>query len=365
MYSHPGKVVEDGSVIANDGSVVLFSATRFVSDVCASDCCFICGASQNIKPFNREHILPDWFLRRYKLHDQTITLPNGDTHRYGTYRIPCCVECNTKLSETFEIPVSKVLIEGYDAVREYIMNGGMKTIFTWLALIFLKTHLKDKSLRINVRFGAGNEKIADAYDWEDFHHLHCLARAEAIGAIVDENAYGTLKLVPAADLHGVQVFDIVDLTQAQTLALRMDDFTLIAAFNDAGAVHHGLRPITQKLVGALNWVQVRKLSARAAHCNLHLENRPIFHTQIETATESKIFIGNHHDDIPRFAKPDHQMLGRILALALKSAEVDLRIPGMAGYQVENAIREGKVTFLFDAEGRFINSPGCVSNADEE
>jgi len=365
MFSHPWKIVEDGSVIASDGSVVLFSATRFVSEVCASDCCFVCGASHKVKPFNREHILPDWILRRYKLHDQTITLPNGDAHRYGTYRIPCCVECNTKLSETYEIPLSKVLIEGHDAVREYIMNGGMKIIFTWLALIFLKTHLKDKVLRTNVRFDVGNQKIADAYDWEDFHHLHCLARAEAIGAIVDENAYGALMLFPVADLPGVQAFDIADLTQAQTLALRMDDFALIAVFNDAGAVHHGLRPITQKLAGALNWVQVRELSARAAHCNLHLENRPIFHTQIEIGTESRIFIGNQHVDIPRFAKPDHQMLGRVLALALKSTEVDLRIPGMRRHQVENAIKAGKVTFLFDAEGRFINSPGCISNADEE
>jgi hypothetical protein len=46
---------------------------RFIEDICLGDCCFICGAKPDEKPFNNEHILPDWVLRRYDLFARTIT----------------------------------------------------------------------------------------------------------------------------------------------------------------------------------------------------------------------------------------------------------------------------------------------------
>ena len=66
-------VTTDDSVVDQHGKVLFFSTRRFIEDICLGDCCFICGAKSNEKPFNNEHILPEWLLRRYNLFARTIT----------------------------------------------------------------------------------------------------------------------------------------------------------------------------------------------------------------------------------------------------------------------------------------------------
>jgi hypothetical protein len=68
---------EDGSILDETGKVVYFSQERFVRDICLGDCCFVCGANPANVPFNDEHVIPNWLLRRYNLFARAITLPNA------------------------------------------------------------------------------------------------------------------------------------------------------------------------------------------------------------------------------------------------------------------------------------------------
>jgi len=89
------RMTEDGSIVDGTGKVLFFSNQRFVDDICLGNCCFICGAQPDEKPFNNEHILPEWLLRRYDLFSRTISLPSDRTVRYDRYTVPCCVDCNS------------------------------------------------------------------------------------------------------------------------------------------------------------------------------------------------------------------------------------------------------------------------------
>jgi hypothetical protein len=51
-------ITHDGPIIDRAGKVIFLSAQRFVDDICLGNCCFICGAKPEDKPFNNEHILP-------------------------------------------------------------------------------------------------------------------------------------------------------------------------------------------------------------------------------------------------------------------------------------------------------------------
>jgi hypothetical protein len=73
----------DGSVLDRHGRVLYFSLERFIADIARGDCCFICGASPHDAAFNDEHVMPDWILRRYKLHDKSIGLPNEAGMKYS------------------------------------------------------------------------------------------------------------------------------------------------------------------------------------------------------------------------------------------------------------------------------------------
>jgi len=78
----------DKSVPDSNGRVIFFSLTRFNSDISRGDDCFVCGAKPNAVPFNNEHVLPDWILRRFRLQGRSVTLPNGTHFQYGHFEIP-------------------------------------------------------------------------------------------------------------------------------------------------------------------------------------------------------------------------------------------------------------------------------------
>ena len=92
-----------------DGEIIHFGGKRFQRDIVEGDCCFMCGAAQDSVPFNDEHVLPDWLLREFGLHDKSLTLPNAATTQYSRLRIPCCVTCNSQLGRTVEQPISALL----------------------------------------------------------------------------------------------------------------------------------------------------------------------------------------------------------------------------------------------------------------
>lgn len=190
-------VTHDESVIRPDGSVVHFSLERFRQDIVMGDCCFLCGASLGSKAFNDEHVIPDWLLREFDLHDKSVTLPNGSSYRYSRYRVPCCVACNSLLGEKVETPISEIIKGGYDRVVQLLQTEGPWRLFAWMNLIFLKTHLKDRSLRFNLDARKGTEKIADYYDWTTMHHLHCVARAYRTGAAIDHRIMGSVFVLRA------------------------------------------------------------------------------------------------------------------------------------------------------------------------
>lgn len=56
----------------------LFSGIQdFYENITKVDRCFSCGAARDTKPFNYEHVIPNWILRRFELHNEFINLGNG------------------------------------------------------------------------------------------------------------------------------------------------------------------------------------------------------------------------------------------------------------------------------------------------
>jgi hypothetical protein len=140
-------IAGDGSVHAPDGRLLYCSAERFVTNVCEGHHCFICDRTEREVVFNREHVLPNWLLRQYGLHAESVTLPNEELHGYGTYTIPCCVACNKRLSEHFEIPISEAFAGGLPSLKALIEHEGPERLFYWMAL----TKVRWMSLNIHRR----------------------------------------------------------------------------------------------------------------------------------------------------------------------------------------------------------------------
>lgn len=170
----PFHKAEDDSVVDATGKIVFYSTERFAKEIAEGNCCFICGVFPDETQFNNEHVIPKWILRRFNLYERSINLPNGTTIQYDQYTVPCCADCNTFLGETFEKPIQQLIDNGTSDIEHYVKSKGPWLIFLWMALIFLKTHLKDRTLRNSLDHREADGKIADLYEWENLHHIHCI-----------------------------------------------------------------------------------------------------------------------------------------------------------------------------------------------
>jgi hypothetical protein len=243
----------DGSIEDETGKVIFFSADRFIHDICLGGCCFICGAHPGEKPFNDEHILPEWFLRKCALFEKQITLPNGALFRYDRYTVPCCAECNSLLGATVEKTISQVMAGGYRDLAEFVMRGGGLWLATWLGLIFFKMHLKDNSFRHHLDARNGEEKISDAYEWGLLHHLHTVIRHFYTGCEVAPEAVGSLLVLPRHDGGLALAFDYADNFPSQSQMIAFDDFGIVSIFDD------------QALRQAVITIPLKKLTAPYRH----------------------------------------------------------------------------------------------------
>ena len=341
----------DGSVEDATGKVIFFSTQRFVREICEGDCCFICGAHPGSKDFNDEHVLPEWLLRRFNLFSRTITLPNGTQHRYDQYTIKCCSECNSLMGREIETPISEIVAEGPDAVQHYVAKNGPLKFFVWMGLIFLKTHLRDRFLRVNRDLRHPDQRIADVYEWEKLHHIHSVVRCFYNDAFISPKVFGSFLGLAAKTESSGEEFDFGDLYAAQTLFIRVGDVGLFSVFDDCCGAANGLMPRLERIEGPLSELQLREIMTDLAFLNLHIKERPKLYSEWHLA-EEKIEL---KADVPEKFELDHldyQVRGALMRQAFGHIG-RVTFLKLSPDQFALALEEGKISFLFDDQGKFI------------
>jgi len=288
----------DESILDARGRMLYFSPKRFINDICNGNRCFICGARPTDKPFNDEHILPDWILSRYDLYGKWIVLPSGQARMYGSYKIPCCRECNSAMARTFEDRISVLIDQGFDAVVQHVETHGPQLIFSWLCLIFVKTHLKDREFRIHQDRRKGDEKITSWYDWEKLHHIHCIARSFYSGCDIEQAVYGSLFFLQLDGGWKDAPFDFKDLYNAQAMLLRLGNIAIIAVLSDGRAAEKILGHNLSCLPVPLLPIDLRDYLALCADLNVRLSEPPQFISDFRNS-ERRYVMTAHVPQVPK------------------------------------------------------------------
>ena len=265
----------DGSFQDNEGNFVFFSFDRFKNEICKQGHCFVCGSPPN-NGFNKEHVFPNWLLRHCRMHNEELTLPNGERIKYGTYKIPCCKSCNTKLAEVYEKPISKAICGGYDDLVAFLQNGGANLLHFWLSLIFTKVHLRDFQNRAHLDLREKDEKVGEFYDLHDLHHIHAIARASMANVHVEDDVFGTLNIFPKTHSDKDSTFDYCDNLMGRGLLLHIKDIAFVYIVDDCGATASMLSDRLAVLPERLSKIQLREIYARHLAANIHIKESPKF-----------------------------------------------------------------------------------------
>jgi hypothetical protein len=339
-------VHKDGTIYGTDGKVLHFSVDRFVSDVVKAGHCFICGrAKSNAVPFNDEHIVPKWILRRFELFDKRVGLPNEVTVPYRSYTVPCCVECNSELGEKVETPISKLLSGTHAEVLARLDDEGIKLIHCWMALLFLKMLLKDMSYRWHLNRNKGEKTIGEQHEWEGFHHIQCLARTPVIGGELGSEACGTVLFQEALHTEGDEGYDYGDHTMSRAVMVRVGRTYVFTVLNDAGMTTPVVREFFDK-VGPLASPQARELHTVLAYLSLRLSERPTFSTRMNPKNGNLEIVCEAPEKYTLLEGND-ALYGNMLYFALSGS-----MKGADDSLVEQ-IKTGHWSRVFDVDGNFL------------
>jgi hypothetical protein len=341
------------TIISLDNRILFYELNHFIKDIVNGNCCFICGTQPESKEFNDEHIIPDWILRKFKLQDQRITLPNKSKIKYSKYKVPCCKECNSELGKNFEEPISELLGKSYDEISIELNASDEKRnlLFRWLCLIYFKTHLKDKSLRENLDKRAEDKKIGDTYWWEDFHHIHCIVRSHYTRAKIHSQVYGSIYVNKIILGTKDDRFDYIDNTLTKGVLLQLGDFCVTSILDDSTASISMYSDQIALIKGNVTPYQFYEIFAHLNHIRLHLKDMPKFQSSINRKTgyniiaqrpkklelvEKKLRFGTH---------------GNFLRLCVERTLGFVENREMILKQIE----DGEITYLWDEKGDFYDA----------
>jgi hypothetical protein len=342
------EVADDGSIIGKGGKILFFSLERFKKDIVEGGCCFICGCSRGSRKFNDEHVIPDWLLREFNLHNHQIGLPNSFGLQYAKYKIPCCVSCNLHLGETLETPVSKLFKSGYASVLKHIKQHGVWLFYLWLCLVYFKTHFKDRTLRFAIDKRKNEGAIGDRYDWNTMHHIHCVIRSVFTHVPLDSKIIGSFFLFPAKQAAHFEPYDYSDLFFAKTIFVRFKEIAMFCVLDDACATYTSMKDGPMKnIAGPMSPIQLRELMARISYEAILVSTKPKFFTEIKDGYPA---ISAQIPDFVETEEGDDEKFGIILHHLCRES--------LKGYQIENKdvilgnMKRGRWTFLFDEGGKF-------------
>lgn len=323
-----------------------------MKEIVEDDRCFICGKLRTTAVFNDEHVIPNWLLRRHSLHDKRIVIPGESDLQYGRYTIPCCQDCNSLMARSYEEPIAERFSDGYTAVVEMFKENPL-TIFGWMNLLFLKVHLKDKTLLLNRDRRVISPRISELYDWPEMHHIHCVARIVYTNATLTANALGSIAVMPAKTNMPTGDFDYADYYPGRAIMLRSTEVAIFCVLNDSCGARNLLLSDLERITGSLGGAQCRELLAHFAYANILIKERPQFYTAIESDQAGLVISANvpeqidaHDFSAEEFGHIAHSLLRNMLSSASLAKSDD---------DILEHLRQGRWTFLFDNKRRFIEN----------
>jgi hypothetical protein len=194
--------------------------------------CFLCAEPLTAETRTDEHVIPKWVQQKYDLWNEGLGLLNDTSIQYRQLTVPCCRRCNNERLSRLESTVEVAVSSGYDAV----VALPKFVLFQWLAKIFVGLLYKDLMLPFDrSNRSAGN--IIDSETLKRFSIMHLWIQVASLTGDGNEHEYwpGSVFVFRTQKPENPKdQFDLVDMTLANALAIRLGDVGIVADFLENG-----------------------------------------------------------------------------------------------------------------------------------
>jgi hypothetical protein len=343
-----GTIIDDSS-----GKILVFGIDRFIKDICLGNKCFICGIDPSEAEFNDEHIIPQWILKEHDLYGRKIGLLNDTNFRYDQFTIPCCKQCNSLMGENLEKPVKNLLHRINKSDKFILSVDEAMLLFIWFNFIYVKTHLKDKEIKFNLKSPDDNRRIGDFLNWETLHHVHCIARSIYTEAYLDKKILGSLLYFKAKELSFADNFDFIDDYMWFTILFRYNNIAFCVSLDDVGIASHYFPEPIYRITSSdkLSPLQIREIFARLTYIVSKIKSPHLFRSGITDDSPQKYIISAEIPDTYELEKNNLEELGKFIYHYCEQY-----IPqNIQDYDtLIERLKKGETTLLFDDNDNFIS-----------
>ena len=268
--------------------------------------CFLNG--RKIENMDKIPVFPEWIMKRYSLHEKTMTMLAENVVKYADIKVPCAPEVLEKVN-LLENEIQKAFEAGYDEV----VKIPELHLFQWMAKIMYGVLYND------IMHGIHQNKTKDKVFklspllTKKFANLHQMLQSLITPMQFNQFIPWSIVIVPVN--YSQDVFNYKDETKNINLSFGMKCFGIVACLQDNGEnkKHHQnlLNKIGSK---TLHPIQFEELWSRFLYSNylLNTSSDYRFDTSGE-AVEVELALLSEENKLPRFGKWDDKTFSQVLA----------------------------------------------------
>jgi hypothetical protein len=303
--------------------------------------CFLTGEKLQSEE-ERIQVFPQWLMSRYGLENTPFKMLDESMGTYKDLKIPCAAQVNEQWLEPLEAEVAEAFDTGYEAVKQL---DGLK-LFQWTGKLLYGIIFNEIQAGIKMQHAKGEEFNISQSIIHKFSNLHLMLQTTNLPVQLEDFTPYSLFLFKVD--NNPAEFGYRDEINTLTFSLRIKDFGLIICLQDNGAnrVYH--REVLEKIEGqTLHPIQFEEFSGRVFY-SAYLFNRlpeyNILPVGDEVYIEAMALRGMSSK--PLFDVWNNKTYGQVLENFWKNW----------GFLLLEIIKdpENPMSFLFDAEGNFIN-----------
>ena len=304
--------------------------------------CFLSGEKLSSEE-EKIQVFPQWLMSRYGLEDEPFKLLDESMATYKDLKLPCAAQVNEQFLEPLEAEIATAFAIGYDAVKEL---DEMK-LFQWAGKLLYGIIFNELQSGIKQQHAQGEEFNISQSIIHKFSNLHLML--QSINQPVYFEDFKPFSLFLFKVENNEQEFGYRDEINTLTFALRIRDFGLVICLQDNGANRFYHREVLEKIEGkTLHPIQFEEFSGRVFY-SAYLFNRLPEYNILEV--DDDVFIESMPlrgiSSKPLFDNWNNKTYGQVLESFWKNW----------GFLLLEIIKnpEEPMSFLFDAEGNFIDS----------